>query len=330
MFVDEVKIRLKAGNGGDGCMSFRREKYLPKGGPDGGDGGKGGDIILRCDENVSDLTQYRFKPHATARNGEPGRGKQQYGAGGDSYVLRIPPGTEIYDLESGIKVAELIAPGDEVVLLLGGKGGKGNVHFKSSTNQTPRQFTEGEEGQESEFRFILKSIADVGLVGFPNAGKSSLTGAITNAHPKAAAYPFTTLNPHIGVVEFEDSYNRFFVADIPGLIKGASENRGLGHKFLRHIERCKVLLIILDMAGVDGRDPQEDYEQLLQELKNYDKKLVEKKIVVAANKMDLDEAQENLRKFEKKYKVPVCPISCLEKEGLTALKNALYRAVKEL
>lgn len=329
MFIDEVKIQLKAGNGGDGCVSFRREKYLPKGGPNGGDGGRGGDIVLRCDENVSDLTEYRFKPHATARNGEPGRGKDQYGAAGENYVLRVPPGTIVQDLESGIKVAEMLSPGEEVVLLLGGKGGKGNVHFKSSINQTPRQFTPGEEGQAGEYRFILKTIADVGLVGFPNAGKSSLTGAITNAHPKTAAYPFTTLNPHIGVVELEDSYNRFFVADIPGLIKGASENKGLGHKFLRHIERCKVLLIILDMAGVDGRDPLDDYHQLLEELKNYDATLVQKKIVVAANKIDLEEAAENLKRFKKKVNVPICPISCLEEEGLKDLKNALYMAVKQ-
>jgi GTP-binding protein len=329
MFFDEITVHLKAGKGGDGCMSFRREKYIPEGGPNGGDGGRGGNITLVCDHNVGDLTKYHFKNHYEAKNGEPGRGNQQYGHYGDSIELPLPPGTIVYDLNTGRQVAELLEDGQKVELLRGGKGGLGNIHFKSSTNQAPRKTTLGELGEEGSFRLELKTMADIGLVGFPNAGKSSLLNAITDAHPKMAAYPFTTLFPNVGVIHYPDYYSRLYIADIPGLIVGASENKGLGHRFLRHIERCPILIFILDMAGEDGRDPLKDYTNLLNELNLYDPELLKKPHIVAANKMDEAVALENLKRFKKKHKTMVQPISCLSGEGLDDLKNTLWKLVKE-
>ncbi|OIO59708.1 MAG: GTPase ObgE [Verrucomicrobia bacterium CG_4_10_14_3_um_filter_43_23] len=325
MFIDEKIVRLKAGNGGNGCMSFRREKYIPKGGPDGGDGGKGGDIVLVCDENMNDLTPYHFKAHYQAKAGQDGAGRNCTGVSGESCELKMPPGTIVYDQDSGIRVAELLVPGQRVVLLQGGKGGLGNIHFKSSVNRAPRQAIPGEQVEEKEFKLVLKFIANIGLVGFPNAGKSSLQGLLTKAHPKTAPYPFTTKVPNIGVIEYENHYDRLLLADIPGLIKGASENKGLGHRFLRHIERCSLLLFILDMAGVDNRDPLEDYAQLREELRLFDPKLLEKPHMIAANKMDLPEAKENLKRFQKKHKgLFIRPISCLEGTGIKELKEDLY------
>lgn len=327
MFIDEVHVNLKAGDGGHGCMSFRREKYIPKGGPNGGDGGKGGDVILVCDTNCSDLTTYRFRPNWDARNGEPGRGSDQTGHQGEPLELKVPPGTAVYSDVTGRLVTELLEPGQQVRLLKGGDGGLGNAHFKSAVNQAPREFTEGKPGESGSFRLVLKVIADIGFVGFPNAGKSSLMNAITHAHPKMAAYPFTTLHVNVGVVEYDDYPDRrLIVADIPGLIEGASENRGLGHKFLKHIERCRVLLIIIDMAGVDERDPLKDYRQLLVELEQYDPALLEKTRLVAANKLDLPEAKDNLKRFRKTIKQPALPLSCTTGEGLEQLKNALWEA----
>lgn len=330
MFCDEVNVTLKAGNGGDGCASFRREKYIPKGGPDGGDGGRGGDVVLCCDENVGDLIDYRFKPHARAGNAEAGRGSQKKGLNGKSIFLKVPPGTVVYDTESGIKVAELLNHGEEVLLLKGGEGGKGNIHFKSSTNQSPREFTPGQEGEGGTFRFVLKTIADVGLVGFPNAGKSSLIKLLTRADQKVGAYPFTTKHPKVGVIDSLDTFEPIFIADIPGLIEGASENRGLGHRFLRHIERCKALIFIIDMAGCDGRDPHQDYCILRKELNRYDPILLEKKHIVIANKMDLEASQENLKAFKDKESVTIVSISCVEGEGIDALKKALWEIIKEV
>ena len=327
MFFDEVNVDFKAGNGGDGCVSFRRGKYEPKGGPDGGNGGRGGAVYIVADNNVADLTDYHFKPNWKAKNGEPGRGSQQHGASGADIVLKLPEGTVVFDRETDQMVAEVLEHGEPLLLLQGGEGGKGNETFKSSTNQTPRQFTLGKPGEEGVFRLVVKTIADVGLVGFPNAGKSTLLNMLTNAHPKTAAYPFTTMFPTVGVLEYPDQFERITLADIPGLIEGASENRGLGHRFLKHIERCKVLLILIDMEGTDGREPVADYRILLNELKLYKPVLLKKPIFIAANKMDEPNALNNLKVLEKKVNHPVYPISCVSDEGIEDLKNALLEAV---
>lgn len=330
MFVDEKIVTLKAGNGGDGCASFRREKFIPKGGPNGGDGGRGGHIILECDTNISDLTAYHFKSNWNAKNGEAGKGNQKHGSDGESCVLKLPAGTIVYDVDTEEVVAELTEHKQQVILLKGGKGGLGNVHFKSSINRAPRDFTPGVEVPAQEFKFVLKVIADIGLVGYPNAGKSSLTDLITKAHPKTGAYPFTTKSPIIGIIEYPELYKRLRLADIPGLIEGASQNKGLGHQFLRHIERCRLLLIIIDMAGYDTRDPLADYESLRNELRLYDPRLLEKEIIVAANKMDLPEAKDNLKRFKKKYKTKIFPISCLSEEGIDDLKENLLKSFEEI
>lgn len=328
MFIDEVTITVKAGDGGHGCASFRREKYEPFGGPNGGDGGRGGNVVLLADPNTNDLTAFRFKPNHRAQNGEPGRGSDQHGHAGKDCILKVPLGTVVIDEETGRPVAELLEEEERVVLRKGGNGGWGNIHFKSSVNRAPRQANPGEPGEDGTYKLVLKVIADVGFVGYPNAGKSSLTNLITRAHPRTAAYPFTTLHPQIGVIEYPDTFERVFVADIPGLIAGASENRGLGHRFLRHIERCQILLLILDMAGTDQRDPKDDYESLLEELGLYDPVLLEKPRLVAANKMDVEEAEKNLTEFRAKFDVEVIPISCLEKQGLDELKQKLLEEVQ--
>ena len=323
MFYDEVKISVKAGDGGDGIVSFRREKYVPNGGPNGGDGGKGGDVILQGDRNAGDLRTFHFKPQWKAKNGQPGMGRDKYGKNGDALTLKIPLGTVVIDRPSDNTVVEILKHGQELVLLEGGKGGLGNRHFKSSTNRVPRQCTPGKPGDEGEFRLVLKSIADVGLVGFPNAGKSSLTRQFTNARPRIAPYPFTTLNPSVGIIDYGDEYRTVLLADIPGLIEGASDNRGLGHRFLRHIERCKQFILILDMAGVDERDPLEDYRKLLTELEQYEPAFLDRPMLIAANKMDLPGAKENLQRLRKETKKKILPLSCETGEGLDVLKNAL-------
>jgi GTP-binding protein len=331
MFIDECTIKARAGDGGRGCVSFRREKYEPWGGPNGGDGGKGGDVVLRGDDDQNNLVDFKFKPHWTAERGEHGQGKDCNGREGRPAVLRVPLGTIVYDLATGARVAEILEDGQEFVLCRGGKGGFGNTRFKSSVNRAPRQHGSGEPGETGEYRLELKSIADIGLVGFPNAGKSSLTTLITKARPKVAAYPFTTLHPQIGVIEYAEEYDRLVLADVPGLIAGASEDRGLGHRFLRHIERCALLLILLDMAGTDGRDPRDDYKQLLKELELYDPELLAKPRLVAANKMDEPAAVANLKKFKARHRaVDVVPISCLSEEGLPRLRKELRTRVRRL
>ncbi len=327
MFYDQTRVILRAGNGGHGCASFRRAKYIPKGGPDGGDGGDGGDLYLRADRNVSDLRAFRFKPHWKAQNGEGGKGSQKDGKNGEDETLVVPVGTVVLN-ESGRVVCELLEDQQQVRLLRGGKGGLGNLHFKSSTNQTPREFTEGEPGQAGEFTLSLKTIADVGLIGFPNAGKSTLLARLTNATPKSAPYPFTTLEPFVGMTpENEDhNYRKLAVADIPGLIDGAAENRGLGHRFLRHVERCRLLLIVIDGAGCDDRDPLEDYNVLIKELELYDEELARKQRFVAVNKMDLPTYADNLKRIEKKVDCPVFPICAELGEGLDPLIDVLFTA----
>jgi GTP-binding protein len=323
MFVDEARVILRAGNGGNGCLSFLREKYRPNGGPNGGDGGNGGNVILVCDRNVADLTDYKFTPHASAKNGEPGRGSNCHGASGAPCLLKVPEGTVVINNDTEAVAVELLKSGEEVVLLKGGIGGKGNVNFKSSVNQAPRKFTLGTPGETGEFTFVLKTIADIGLVGFPNAGKSSLINILTNAQQREAPYPFTTLNPKVGVIYYPENYQTLTIADIPGLISGAHENRGLGIKFLKHIERCKVLLLLIDVAGVDERNPIDDYEALLRELECYDRELLKKKRLVVANKLDLPVAEENLKLFKKAIGEEVLAISCAESIGLESLKEKL-------
>jgi GTP-binding protein len=327
MFVDEVhNIRLKAGNGGNGCLSFRREKFIPKGGPNGGDGGDGGDVVFIGDENVSDLEAYRFKPHARAENGEHGMGSEMHGRNGKSCVLRIPVGTVILDAETKNFVTEIVSHGQRIIILKGGKGGKGNVHFKSATNQAPRRTTQGIPGEGGLFDFVLKTIADIGLVGFPNAGKSTLMATLTNATPKIASYPFTTLHANVGIMDHSDG--KIIIADIPGLIEGAHENRGLGIRFLKHIERCSTLLFLIDMANTDNRSPTEDYANLLRELECYDPALLGKKRIVVANKMDMAAAARNLKIFKQKYKINVAEISCVASLGLEGLKKSIIGTKK--
>lgn len=325
MFVDDKIVFLKAGNGGHGCMSFKRGKYRPKEGPDGGDGGKGGHIILECDINLTDLSPFRFQPHRKAGNGQPGQGSRKSGKNGNDCIIKMPSGTIVFDEETGLQVTELTKHGQSVTLITGGKGGLGNTHFKSSTNQAPRKTTDGVIVEEKSFKLVLKVISDIGLVGFPNAGKSSLTRLLTRAQPKTAPYPFTTKVPNIGVIDYPDEYARLFLADIPGLIKGAHQNKGLGHRFLRHIERCRLLLIVLDMAGKDDRNPLNDYQNLLEELKRYNPTLLKKKTLLAANKMDLPEAQENLNRLQKKFNLFIQPISCQNESGIKELKLNLLK-----
>ena len=330
MFVNECVIKAAAGDGGRGCISFRREKYEPWGGPNGGDGGRGGDVVLVGDVNANNLIDFKFKQHWKGEAGEHGLGKDCTGREGRPAVLRLPLGTILTDEENGKVVAEVLREGQQIVLCKGGNGGWGNTHFKTSTNRAPRRANAGQVGERGNYRLVLKSIADVGLVGFPNAGKSSLTNAITQARPKTAAYPFTTLHPQIGVIEFPNETRgdkRLLLADIPGLVEGASENRGLGHRFLRHIERCALLLLIVDMAGVDGRDPRDDYKHLLRELELHDPALLEKPRLVAANKMDRPEAAAQLARFRKRHKVDLVEISCLTRDGLDRLKKELLKRV---
>jgi GTP-binding protein len=328
MFIDEAKVILKSGAGGHGCVSFRREKFIPKGGPDGGNGGKGGDVVLLCDRNEGDLQAYRWQPHRSARNGTPGMGRQCAGPDGEDLILRVPPGTQVVDDVSGRLLAELTEHNERVVILAGGKGGMGNMNFKSSVNQAPRRTTPGYPGEFGTYRLVLKTIADIGLVGYPNAGKSTLTNAFTAARPKMAPYPFTTLHVNVGVIEYPETFGRIFMADIPGLIEGAHENRGLGHQFLRHIERCTVLVFILDMAGSENRKPWDDFRILERELALYSPILARKPRLVVANKMDLPEAAANLAKFCEKVPVLVVPISCYSLEGFENLKATLWKFVK--
>lgn len=330
MFYDELSIYLKAGKGGDGCVSFRREKYIPKGGPDGGNGGRGASVIIECDVNVSDLRTYHFSSRWIAKNGETGRGKDQHGKGADDLLLKFPAGTIFSDKKTGNVVAELTEHGQQIILLKGGKGGKGNSTFKSSTNQVPRQFTMGIEGDEGEFEVEVKVIADVGLVGFPNAGKSTLLTILTNATPKTAPYPFTTKDPSVGLLDDKENYRRLRVGDIPGLITGASENRGLGHQFLRHIERCKLLLILIDIAAVDQRVPFEDYKNLLKEMELFSEKLLEKPRIVVLNKTDLLEDDKAIKAFNKKLGSKAHTISCADEEGIKPLIDRLFEEVNAL
>lgn len=323
VFKDRVKIFVKAGNGGNGIASFRREKFAPHGGPNGGDGGHGGSVILRGDANSDSLHHLFHHPHQMAENGGHGKGSDCTGHCGADNVLTVPCGTVVLDAESEEFIGEILEDGQEMVIARGGRGGLGNPHFKSSVNQAPTKCTPGTPGEEREYRLELKLMTDVGLVGYPNAGKSTLLTEITDAHPKVASYPFTTLHPILGTLVYEN-FHQIKIADIPGLIDGASEGVGLGHYFLRHIERSRFLLFVIDMAGEDGRDPVEDYRSLRRELKAYNSDLANRPFLVLANKMDLPVSAENLKVFRRKTRLKPVGISAGLGEGLDQVKEILY------
>ena len=324
VFKDRVKLYVRAGNGGDGCVSFRREKFIPKGGPDGGDGGNGGSVILTCDANEDSLLPLYYQPHQRAKHAQKGMGAQCHGKNGANCIAKVPCGTIVTDAETGEFVGELLQDGEELVVAKGGRGGLGNIHFKSSTNQAPRQFTEGTQGEEKALWLELKLVADVGLVGYPNAGKSTLLSKLTHAHPKIAPYPFTTINPIIGTMEFEN-FSRLRIADIPGLIDGAHNGVGLGHEFLRHIERSRFLVFVLDMAGTDERNPTDDFLHLREELRLHREELSCTPYFVVANKMDTPGAEDFLKEFKVRTQELVYPISAELGEGLVPIREFLYK-----
>jgi len=329
-FIDEAKIEVIAGNGGNGVASFCREKFRPFGGPDGGDGGKGGSIWAIADRNINTLVDYRYSKLHKARNGENGRGADCYGKGAEDILLRMPVGTLIIDQNTGEMMADLTEHGQVVLLAKGGEGGWGNIHFKSSTNRAPRQKTDGKEGERRELRLELKVLADVGLLGMPNAGKSTFITAVSNARPKIADYPFTTLHPNLGVVRVSHEKS-FVIADIPGLIEGAAEGAGLGIQFLRHLQRTRLLLHIVDLAPFDDAvDPVKEAKSIVKELKKYDESLFEKPRWLVLNKVDvLEEAErkKRVKDFVKRFgwKGPIFEISALTHEGCDHLVNAIYR-----
>ncbi len=383
MFVDEIKVFARAGHGGKGCVAFLRETFRPKGGPSGGNGGRGGEVILQADHDLNNLIAQYYQPRLVAETGESGMGKGMDGRAGKDLLVKVPCGTLIWRVssahspdvvardeskplklpirkrpviryaggeraleinlstepeelgkkrasEKGEFIADLTQHGQQLVLCKGGRGGLGNRNFATATRQAPRFAQPGEPGEEGEFLLELRIIADVGLVGYPNAGKSTLLAAISKARPKIAPYPFTTLHPQIGIVEYPD-WHRLTVCDVPGLIEGAHRNVGLGHAFLRHIQRCKVLVLLLDMAGTDGRQPWDDYHNLLGELGLYDTALIERPRLVVANKMDEPVAEENLKKFKRRiHKTPVLPIAAAFDEGINKFTKLIREAVEEV
>jgi len=333
VLVDQARIYVNAGNGGNGAASFRREKYVPKGGPDGGDGGRGGDVVLQVVSNLNSLLPFQYVQHYEAENGVGGGGQQKHGRNGKSKVVKVPPGTVVFLDETGELIADLTDPGEELVIARGGKGGLGNVHFKTSTRQAPRIAELGEPGEERWLRFELRLIADVGLVGLPNAGKSTFLASATRAKPKIADYPFTTLSPNLGVVEIGGRAGQTFVmADIPGLIEGAAEGAGLGHEFLRHVRRTKVLVHVLDAAGgLEGRDPLVDFRTINAELEAFDESMETKPMLVALNKVDLVEARDNLPRLRETLEgegYKLFEISAATGEGTVDLLNEIGAALR--
>ena len=330
MFIDQAKIILKAGNGGNGCVSFHREKYVPKGGPDGGDGGNGGSIVFVADNRIRTLQDIRFQRVYRAEPGDNGSGRNKKGKDGNDLVIHVPVGTVVRNEETGKVLLDLFVPDEKKILLHGGKGGWGNAHFATPTRRAPDFALDGERTLEHHVILEIKSIADVGLVGFPNAGKSTFLSAVSAATPKIAPYPFTTLQPNFGVASVGGE--SFVIADIPGIIEGAHMGVGLGHSFLKHIERTRILLLIIDMTGFDGRDPVEDYRVLLNELKSFSDELTMKMQFVVANKMDVPEAAENLERLEREIagKYEVFPISAVTGQGVKPLLFRLLQAIQEL
>ncbi|QTH44066.1 GTPase ObgE [Cohnella sp. LGH] len=326
MFVDKAKIFVKGGNGGDGLVAFRRELYVPEGGPAGGDGGNGGNVVFRVDEGLRTLMDFRYQKHFKATRGEKGRNKSQHGANAEHMVVRVPPGTIVMDDDTGELIADLTRHGQEVVVAKGGRGGRGNIRFKSSVNTAPAIAENGEEGQERWVTLELKVMADVGLVGFPSVGKSTLLSVVSAAQPKIGAYHFTTITPNLGVVDLDEERS-FVMADLPGLIEGAHTGIGLGHEFLRHVERTRIILHVVDMSGMEGRDPFDDWVKINDELRLYNAKLADRPQIVAANKMDMPESEENLAAFRDKVAelrpdIEIMPISSLTKQGI---REMLYR-----
>jgi GTP-binding protein len=317
MFVDHVKVYIKAGDGGNGMVAFRREKYVPNGGPAGGDGGNGADVVFEVEEGLRTLMDFRYNRHFKASRGENGASKSMHGKNAADLIVKVPPGTVVKDTTTGESIADLIRHGQRAVIAKGGRGGRGNTRFATPANPAPEIAENGEPGQEREITLELKVLADVGLVGFPSVGKSTILSVVSAAKPKIAEYHFTTITPNLGVVETED--NRSFVmADLPGLIEGAHQGVGLGHQFLRHIERTRVILHIIDMSALEGRDPYEDYLKINEELKQYNLRLTERPQLIVANKMDITGAEEQLETFKEKLKddVSVFPISAVTRQGL--------------
>lgn len=325
MFVDIAKIYVKGGDGGDGIVSFRREKYVPEGGPAGGDGGRGGSVIFRVDEGLRTLMDFRYQKHFKAQRGEKGRNKSQHGANAEHMVVRIPPGTVIIDDDTKEVIADMTQHGQEVVVAKGGRGGRGNIRFATANNPAPELAEHGEEGQERWVVLELKVMADVGLVGFPSVGKSTLLSVVSAARPKIGAYHFTTLTPNLGVVDVGDGRS-FVMADLPGLIEGAHEGTGLGHEFLRHIERTRIIVHVVDMSAAEGRDPYEDWVTINRELVQYNAKLENRPQVIVANKMDMPEAEENLQAFRERIAehgdYEIFAISAVTRQGV---QDVLFR-----
>lgn len=323
MFVDEIKLKVEAGNGGDGCTSFRREKYVPMGGPDGGNGGHGASIIFKVDKSLRTLIDLSYKKIVKGDKGINGKGSNKYGANASDVIINVPAGTTVIDLKSNVVLADLTHDGEEYIVVHGGRGGRGNKAFATHDNPAPKFSEKGEPGEVKEVKLELKVLADVGLVGMPSVGKSTLLSQISASKPKIAAYHFTTLAPNLGVVRLKD-FRSFIMADLPGLIEGASEGVGLGTKFLKHAQRTRILAHVIDMGATEGRDPLEDYEIIRKEIDKYDSKLSQKEEVIIANKMDIFASEENLKKFKQKYPNKIIiPISSLNNTGIDALLTTL-------
>ena len=329
MFVDEVLMTIEAGTGGNGCMAYRREKYIPMGGPYGGNGGKGSDVIFKADEGLKTLIDLRYKKRIKGNNGSNGEGKNKNGSNSEDVIVKVPIGTTVKDADTGVVIADLTKQGQEAIIAYGGRGGRGNVSLSSRSNPCPSYAENGEPGEVRNVKVELRMIADVGLVGMPSVGKSTILSMISNANPKIASYHFTTLSPNLGVVKTND--NTFVVADLPGLIEGASDGAGLGHKFLKHIERTKIIAHVIDMSSYEGRDPYEDYVAIREELEKFSAKLLTKPEIIIANKMDGEKAKENLENFKKKIKSKdIYEVTALLGEGLDAVIDKLSQMSKEI
>ena len=330
MFVDEVEIKVEAGNGGDGCTAFRREKYVPMGGPFGGNGGHGSDIIFKVDEGLHTLLDLRYQKLIKGKKGENGRGKNQHGKGAEPIIIKVPQGTVVTDLETGLIIADLSKKDQQEIIAKGGRGGRGNTAFKTQANPAPDYSENGEEGEHKTLKVEVKMLADVGLVGLPSVGKSTIISMVSRSKPKIAAYHFTTLHPNLGVVKSSDGRS-FVMADLPGLIEGASKGEGLGDKFLKHIERTKVIAHVIDMSAIEGRDPYEDYVLINKELEEFNEKLIKKPQIIIANKMDLPSAKEELEKFKERVgDVEIYEISAATNQGLQKVVDRLADLVDEV
>ncbi len=327
MFIDEAEIEVFAGDGGHGSLSFRREKYIPKGGPDGGDGGDGGSVIMQAENGIDTLLDFSGRHHWRAERGGDGMGKRCEGKQGDDLIIKVPAGTIIIDMDHDLQIKDLAETGQSVCVAKGGRGGRGNYRFATATNQTPRTAEDGKPGGYRKLKLELKLIADVGLVGLPNAGKSTFISRISAAKPKVASYPFTTLKPNLGIVELSN-YRRFVVADIPGLIEGSHKGQGLGHDFLRHIERTRYIAHLIDIANLDGSDPLDNYLAIREELEKYSKNLADKPEIIIVSKMDLDPDGERLEEFQRKINKKVFSISSVSGLGLDSLKETLWQVTK--